>query len=113
MTDHVPTGPVARTLRLVWRLPRTLARAPIRVYMRWISPWTPPSCRFRPTCSAYADEALALHGLVRGGWLAARRVLRCHAFSEPGVDPVPGGRLDAPETERVRPGWLRARPPER
>jgi putative membrane protein insertion efficiency factor len=93
------------------RLARALVRLPIRGYMRLVSPWTPPTCRFRPTCSAYTDEAIALHGVWRGGWLGMRRILRCHAFSDPGVDPVPGGRLDHPEVERLELGALRARRP--
>ncbi len=91
------------------RLVRALARAPIRLYSRWISPWTPPSCRFRPTCSGYADEAIELHGVLRGGWLALRRVARCHAFSDPGTDPVPGGKLDGDPQARLELGWFRAR----
>ncbi|MHC4376991.1 MAG: membrane protein insertion efficiency factor YidD [Planctomycetota bacterium] len=63
--------------------------APIVVYQRWISPWTPASCRFQPTCSAYVHEAVLTHGVLRGGWLGARRIARCHPFSEPGPDPVP------------------------
>lgn len=62
----------------------------IRLYRRWISPMTPPSCRFTPTCSAYAEEAVHRHGAARGGWLALRRVLRCHPFGGSGYDPVPG-----------------------
>lgn len=62
----------------------------IRVYRRWISPLTPASCRFRPTCSAYAEQAVQEHGALRGGWLAFRRLLRCHPFGGSGYDPVPG-----------------------
>ncbi|KPF75214.1 hypothetical protein IP88_07290 [alpha proteobacterium AAP81b] len=63
--------------------------APIRVYQLAISPWLPASCRFRPTCSHYAIEALAKHGPLRGGWLAARRIARCHPWGGSGYDPVP------------------------
>lgn len=63
--------------------------AAIRVYRRWISPLKGPTCRFRPTCSEYAIEALQRHGLVRGGWLAVRRLARCHPFHPGGYDPVP------------------------
>lgn len=63
---------------------------PIRFYRAIISPFLGHNCRFHPTCSAYALEALALHGAIRGGWLAARRILRCHPFTKKGfVDPVP------------------------
>jgi putative membrane protein insertion efficiency factor len=61
----------------------------IRFYRRAISPLTPPSCRFQPTCSAYALEAVERHGAARGGWLALRRLLRCHPFCKGGYDPVP------------------------
>ena len=61
----------------------------IRFYRRAISPMTPPSCRFTPTCSAYAEEAVRRHGARRGGWLAARRLARCHPFGGSGYDPVP------------------------
>ena len=61
----------------------------IRFYRRGISPFTPPSCRFIPTCSAYAADAVERHGSLRGGWLALRRVGRCHPFGGSGYDPVP------------------------
>lgn len=64
-------------------------QAPIRFYRAWISPLLPPSCRFHPTCSAYALEALGAHGAVRGSWLAIRRIARCHPFHPGGIDPVP------------------------
>ena len=62
---------------------------PIRFYQRCISPLTPPSCRFTPTCSQYAVEALRKHGPLRGSWLALRRLLRCHPLGGSGYDPVP------------------------
>jgi len=61
----------------------------VRFYQRAISPLTPPSCRFTPTCSAYALEALQRYGAARGSWLAIRRLLRCHPFCKGGYDPVP------------------------
>ncbi len=63
--------------------------AVLRFYRKGISPLTPPSCRFTPTCSAYAEEAVAKHGAARGGWMALRRVLRCHPWGRSGHDPVP------------------------
>ena len=73
-------------------LSRLLAKglvAPIRFYQRFISPLTPPSCRFTPTCSQYAVEAIQKHGPVRGLWLALKRLLRCHPWGGSGCDPVP------------------------
>ena len=61
----------------------------IRGYQRLISPLLPPSCRFHPSCSQYALEAVTRHGALRGSWLAARRLARCHPFHPGGYDPVP------------------------
>lgn len=63
--------------------------APIRWYQRWISPALPPTCRFYPSCSAYAVRALELHGPVIGLYLAIRRLLRCHPWTPGGIDQVP------------------------
>lgn len=62
---------------------------PIRTYQRLISPLMPPRCRFVPSCSHYAIEALERHGAARGGWLAAKRICRCHPLNPGGYDPVP------------------------
>ena len=67
----------------------TLLILPIRLYHRFISPLTPPSYRFTPTCSQYAIEALRKHGPIRGLYLAIRRILRCHPWGGSGYDPVP------------------------
>lgn len=77
MTDARP-GPVARLLVAL-----------VGGYRRWISPLLGPHCRFSPTCSAYAGEALVRHGALRGSWLAIRRLVRCQPFSPGGFDPVP------------------------
>lgn len=77
---------------------KTILIGAIRFYRRAISPWTPPACRYIPTCSEYAQEALERHGTVRGSWLALRRILRCHPFGGHGPDPVP------PIRDRERPG---------
>ncbi|HEU4697748.1 MAG TPA: membrane protein insertion efficiency factor YidD [Gemmatimonadales bacterium] len=61
----------------------------VRGYQKFISPALPPSCRFYPSCSQYALEAVRKHGALRGGWLALRRLSRCHPFNPGGVDPVP------------------------
>jgi len=74
-------GPVARVLLV-----------PVNFYRRWISPVLPPSCRFEPSCSAYAVEALSTHGALRGSWLTVRRLLRCGPWHPGGYDPVPPPR---------------------
>jgi putative membrane protein insertion efficiency factor len=61
----------------------------IAFYRSFISPLTPPACRFTPTCSQYAQEAIRKYGPFRGGWLALKRILRCHPFGGSGYDPVP------------------------
>ena len=63
--------------------------AVVRAYQWLVSPLLPPSCRFYPSCSAYAVTALQRHGAAKGSWLAARRVARCHPFHPGGLDPVP------------------------
>ena len=61
----------------------------VKFYQLCISPFTPPSCRFTPTCSQYAVEAIDRFGVIKGGYLAVRRLLRCHPFHKGGYDPVP------------------------
>ena len=66
-----------------------LMLALIAFYRTCISPLTPPACRYTPTCSQYAQEAIRKYGPFRGGWLALKRILRCHPFGGSGYDPVP------------------------
>jgi putative membrane protein insertion efficiency factor len=68
---------------------RRIYTAPIRFYRRFLSPLKPPMCRFHPTCSAYAQEAVETHGIPRGTLLALWRVLRCNPLCQGGHDPVP------------------------
>lgn len=70
-------------------LPARLLLGPIAFYRRWMSPALGQRCRFAPSCSAYAAEAIASHGALRGSWLAVRRMARCHPFHPGGHDPVP------------------------
>ena len=71
------------------RVPSRLIATLIRGYQRFLSPALPPSCRFHPSCSQYALEAVTRYGALRGSWLAARRLARCHPFHPGGFDPVP------------------------
>ncbi len=61
----------------------------VRLYQLTLSPWLGMNCRFQPTCSAYAIEALETYGVLKGGWLALRRISRCHPWGGSGFDPVP------------------------
>jgi len=70
-------------------LARQAVVVPLRIYRVTLSPLLPPSCRFEPSCSSYAIGAITSHGIVRGGWLAVRRLARCHPCSAGGNDPVP------------------------
>ena len=65
------------------------AALPIHAYRLVLSPWLGPRCRYQPTCSAYALEALRTHGAFKGGWLALRRIVRCHPWGGSGIDNVP------------------------
>ena len=78
---------------------KTILIAALRVYKRLVSPLLRPSCRYLPTCSEYAMDALERHGTIRGSALAFWRLLRCHPFAHGGYDPVPtpGSRLLTPE----------------
>ncbi|MCO4097356.1 membrane protein insertion efficiency factor YidD [Macrococcoides canis] len=61
----------------------------IKFYRKYISPMTPPACRFHPTCSQYGLEAIETHGAIKGGYLTVKRILKCHPFHPGGFDPVP------------------------
>jgi uncharacterized protein len=74
----------------ITRVPRSFALLLLRCYKYAISPMFPPSCRYTPTCSEYAAEAIERYGIVRGSAMAAWRLLRCHPFVRGGYDPVPG-----------------------
>lgn len=69
-----------------------LLRGALRLYRLLLSPMFPPSCRFHPSCSQYAEEALGQHGALRGSWLALCRIVRCGPWHAGGFDPVPGAR---------------------
>ena len=68
---------------------KTVVLGVIKLYQRFVSPLLPPSCRFVPSCSRYAYEAIEKHGLLKGGWLGIKRISRCHPFNAGGYDPVP------------------------
>lgn len=85
-----------------------IAALPVHFYRLVISPWLGSNCRYQPTCSAYALEALEKHGALKGGWLALRRIGRCHPFGSSGYDPVPAAKArgcgcSAPEDTRDAP----------
>jgi len=91
--EHAPTpgdpartsdAPTTRHGPITW-----LALHAIRVYRRFVSPLLPPSCRFVPSCSEFGYEAIAKYGIIKGGRLAAWRILRCNPFTRGGYDPVP------------------------
>ena len=86
---------------LEWTLLQALL-FPVRLYRRVLSPVMPPACRFHPSCSKYALEALTTHGPFRGAWLSARRLMRCHPFHPGGLDPVPPPRAGPLSPARIR-----------
>ena len=93
-----PSSPMTAPVTPRWRDMEWGARLvalPVWGYRLLISPWLPPSCRYEPTCSAYALDALKLHGPVNGSILAARRIGRCHPWGGHGYDPVPGSEPES------------------
>ena len=80
------------TISFRWFSPTRIVLALLGAYKRWISPLLPPACRFHPSCSVYAREAIELHGLWRGSGLTLWRLARCQPFSKGGFDPVPAKR---------------------
>ncbi len=72
------------------KITRVIPLALIRFYQLFISPIFPSACRYQPTCSVYAYEAIETHGVLKGGWLGLRRISRCHPWGGSGYDPVPG-----------------------
>ena len=85
---HAPNW-LAAVVRFLWHLPRNILIIVLTLYRRVISPIYGQVCRFFPSCSAYALEAVTVHGAIKGSWFAARRVTRCHPWSAGGLDPVP------------------------
>lgn len=87
----------------IQRIPVLICRGLIRFYQICLSPLFPPVCRFQPSCSSYALDALRLHGFFKGLYLTVRRLLRCHPFHPGGWDPVPPKKRPAGEVKRQPP----------
>jgi putative membrane protein insertion efficiency factor len=83
----------------LWNLPRNILILLLMAYRKVISPLYGQVCRFFPSCSAYALEAITVHGAVKGSWLAAKRLARCHPWNAGGVDHVPAGHRHWPENQ--------------
>ncbi|MGH7737505.1 MAG: membrane protein insertion efficiency factor YidD [Candidatus Tyrphobacter sp.] len=81
---------------------RSFLVALIRLYQTLVSPLLPPACRFYPSCSQYALDAIAVHGVAAGVWLAVRRLARCHPWHPGGVDPVPAPQRSLQARGEVR-----------
>jgi len=92
---------------VTWPL-RMLALGLIWFYRNCITPWTPQTCRYYPTCSSYAEQAIRSHGPIRGGWLAVRRVGRCHPWAPGGVDHVPPSQRERREQREAAEGSTNA-----
>ncbi|MEM0515715.1 membrane protein insertion efficiency factor YidD [Pseudoalteromonas sp. YIC-827] len=79
-------------LAFILAIPKNTLITVIKVYQKWISPMLGPNCRFNPSCSSYALQAIKLHGALKGSWLAVKRIVKCHPLHAGGDDPVPGKR---------------------
>ena len=102
----------ADLVRGAGRVLRRLLVAPIVAYRRFLSPLKPvPTCRFHPSCSAYAHDAILAHGVLRGGWLAVRRVGKCHPWHPGGLDPVPPAPDSSSAPSATPNRALESRPP--
>jgi hypothetical protein len=114
--DPVKPGPAVAllyvVLRALWDLPRNLLILVLKTYRRLISPLYGQVCRFFPSCSAYALEAITVHGAVRGSWLAFRRLIRCHPWNSGGIDHVPGAHHHHRDPAKV-PNIIRLNHPEK
>lgn len=86
--DPPDSQPEQNSIRMGWWLPKQIADAMIRFYQVAISPLFGPKCRFSPTCSQYAREAIAKYGVLRGGWKSIKRIARCNPLFPGGHDPV-------------------------
>ena len=91
---------------VVTNIPKMIALHLLGAYKWAISPLLPPSCRYVPTCSEYAAEAVDRFGVLRGGLMAAGRLLRCHPFVRGGYDPVVQHRHDAADPQNLRIEWV-------
>ncbi|MBP1701127.1 MAG: hypothetical protein H6Q38_234 [Chloroflexi bacterium] len=88
--DHVQDPPLSELPRTIWNIPRLLLLMLIRLYQETLAKGVPANtCRFSPTCSHYGYQAIYKYGVIKGGWLATWRVLRCNPFNRGGFDPVP------------------------
>ena len=94
VTYFRPVAAAAGTF--LWNLPRNILILFLKAYRKVISPLYGQVCRFFPSCSAYALEAITVHGAVKGSWLALRRLSRCHPWNAGGVDHVPAGPREWP-----------------
>jgi putative membrane protein insertion efficiency factor len=106
-------------MRFLRMIPVLILKTLIRAYQLLISPVTAGTCRYLPTCSQYAVEAVEIHGALHGGWLATKRICRCHPWGGSGFDPVPGAGAAAENektnetagkciAEQHQPGYIRA-----
>jgi uncharacterized protein len=101
--------PARSRVAVVSRLPRLLVVGLLRLYQMLLSPLLGPRCRFYPSCSAYAVTAVSRHGVLRGGWLTLRRLLRCHPWNPGGLDPVPPAADNSPAVAQAARGALPVR----